>query len=195
MNGTLSMMLKKITLAACSVALVGVLTACGDDVTSNGPATQDGAGSTTGEASPGNGAGEQTQSARLEVTDPWVKASDEGMTAAFATLTNIGDTELVVTAARTEAAGRAELHETVENADGSMAMQAREGGFVIPAGGHLMLAPGGEHIMLMDLAKPLEPGEAVAIDLTLADGSTLTFEATVKAFDGADEKYQHGAEH
>ncbi|NHA01099.1 copper chaperone PCu(A)C [Nocardioides sp. W3-2-3] len=27
------------------------------------------------------------------------------------------------------------MHETVENADGSMAMRPKEGGFVVPAGG------------------------------------------------------------
>ncbi len=85
-----------------------------------------------------------------------------------------------------------ELHETVENSDGSMAMQPKDGGFTVAAGADHELAPGGDHIMIMDLIKALEPGEVVTITLTLADGSTMDVDATVKKFSGAQEDYQDG---
>lgn len=177
-------MLKKITLTASSVALLAALTACGDDAT---PATgTDAAASATADAT----SDAATQASSITIADPWVKATDEEMTAAFATFTNDTGADIVITGASTDVAGMVELHETVENADGSKAMQEREGGFVVPAGGTLALAPGAEHIMLMGLGSALEAGTTVTIALTFEDGSTTDVEATVKAFDGADEQYQ-----
>ncbi len=133
-----------------------------------------------------------TEADALTVTDPWVKAADSGMTAAFGTLVNDSDEEIDVVKAETDVNAMTELHETVENADGSMAMRPKEGGFTIPAGGEHELAPGGDHIMLMELAKPVAAGTTVTLTLTLGDGSTKELEATVKPFDGGDEKYQSG---
>lgn len=170
-------------LAASGAALVLTLAGCSD----------------TGATSTANDAADSSQSGKsgssdaasdLTVSDPWVKATEESMTGAFATFANAGDSDLVITGAATSVAGMVELHETVQNADGSMAMQPRAGGFVVPAGGSLTLAPGAEHIMLMGLDTALESGTTVTIELTLDDGSTTSFDATVKAFDGADEQYQ-----
>lgn len=160
------------------------LAACGDDANSNART-----GATTTEADPTTAAEE---AAALTVTDPWVKATDETMTAAFGTLVNDSGTDVTVVGAEVTGAGMVELHETVQNDDGSMAMQAKEGGFVVPAGGELALEPGGNHIMLMELDGAYEAGTTLTLTLELADGSTADVEATVKPFDGADENYQGG---
>ena len=81
-----------------------------------------------------------------------------------------------------------ELHEVVMK-DGEMVMQPKEGGIPIPAGGSATLEPGGDHIMLMDVTEPIEPGDVVELDLELSDGSTLTMTAIAKEFSGADEDY------
>lgn len=125
----------------------------------------------------------------LTVTDAWAKASDEGTSAAFGILENTGDTELTIVSAATEAAGRPELHETVESATGEMVMQPKPGGFVIPAGATYELAPGGNHIMLMELTGPMAAGQEVTLVLTLSDGSTFEFRAPVKDYQGANETY------
>lgn len=134
----------------------------------------------------------------LSITDPWVKATDESMTAAFGTLINDTDTEITVVGATSDVAGRVELHEVVSDGAGGMLMQPKEGGFTIPAGGAHELAAGGDHIMLMDLTRPLEAGEDVHVTLELSDGSTFEIHALVKPFAGADEDYADGhgdAEH
>jgi periplasmic copper chaperone A len=128
---------------------------------------------------------------QLTFTDPWVKAADSGMTAAFGTLENTGDQDLVVTSATSDATSAMELHETVANDDGTMAMQPKQGGFSVEAGGQHELAPGGDHLMFMDLTRPLQPGEDVTITLTFEDGSTSEVDAVVKNFTGADENYQN----
>lgn len=125
----------------------------------------------------------------VTIDDAWVKAADEGMSAGFGMLRNSGEQDVTVVSAQTEASSMVELHETVENDAGEMVMREREGGFVIPAGGTLTLEPGANHIMLMDLAKPLKAGDEVAFTLTFSDGSTVDFTAPVKDYSGANENY------
>lgn len=126
----------------------------------------------------------------INLQDAWVKAVDDGMSAAFGTLENDGPTAVTVVSATTPASGMAELHETVENEAGEMVMRPREGGFTVPAGGSLELAPGGNHIMLMDLTAPLEAGAEASFTLTFSDGSTYDFSAPVKDYSGANETYE-----
>lgn len=125
----------------------------------------------------------------LTLADPWAKAAESGMTAAFGTLTNETDTDITITAAEADIA-RMELHEVAANADGAMVMQPKEGGFVVPAHGTHVLEPGHDHIMFMDLTTPLEPGDDVTLTLTSDDGTSWTFTIPVRTFDGAAESYQ-----
>ncbi|MFD7023362.1 copper chaperone PCu(A)C [Promicromonospora sukumoe] len=128
----------------------------------------------------------------MALTDGWVKAADSGMSAAFGGLTNSGPQDVTVVSATTEASSMLELHETVENETGELIMREIDGGFVVPAGDTLTLEPGGSHIMLMDLADPLEAGEEVTFTLTFSDDSTYEFTAPVKDYSGANENYVGG---
>ena len=127
--------------------------------------------------------------AALTMRDAWVKASNEEKTGAFGVTENQTDADVVIASASTEAASMVELHETVEDPSGEMVMRAKDGGFVVPAGGELVLEPGGDHIMLMGLTGPIAAGEAVAIELVTEDGETLVVEAVAKDFSGANERY------
>ena len=120
----------------------------------------------------------------IVVTDQWAKAADSGMTAVFGTLENTSGEDIQITSGSTPASNSVELHEV---ADG--VMQEKDGGFVIPAGGSHTLAPGADHIMLMGLTGPVEPGSDVEVTLTFSDGSTSTFEAQAREFSGNQEDY------
>lgn len=120
----------------------------------------------------------------IVVVDQWTKAADKGMTGMFATIENSGGSEITVLSATSPISDRVELHEVT---DGKM--RQKEGGYTIPANGSHTLAPGGDHIMLMDLGKPVEPGSDVEITLTLGDGSTTTFTAQARDFSGNKEDY------
>lgn len=128
----------------------------------------------------------------LTVSDPWVKAADAGMSAAFGTISNNSDQDITIVSASTPASPMVELHETAMGSNGTMQMQEKQGGFVIPAKSKLVLEPGGNHIMLMGLTKPVEAGDEITFDLKLRDGSTLTFTAQGKDFVGANENYSGG---
>lgn len=174
------------TALACAAALtVSVLAACGAD-------GERAAADPDTEVTTSTSATARQESGSLTLVDPWVKAAESGMTAAFGTLHNAGTSDVVVTAASSDVTSALELHETVKNDDGTMAMQPKKGGFTIPAGGDHELSPGGDHLMITDLKRPLEAGERVTVTLTLRDGSTLVVHPIVKEFTGADEKYQNG---
>ncbi|MFC2992584.1 copper chaperone PCu(A)C [Halomonas tibetensis] len=99
-------------------------------------------------------------------------------TAAFMVLHNRGDSDLAVVDARSPAAEITELHNHVD-VDGVMQMR-RVAEIGLPAGGSAELAPGGLHLMLIDLVAPLHEGDEVEITLVLDSDETLTFSAPVR---------------
>lgn len=130
-----------------------------------------------------------SSAAALTVSQPWVKAAGSGMTGGFGVIKNTSGADITVTGASTPAARMVELHETAAGANGAMQMQAKEGGFVIPAGGELKLEPGADHLMLMGLTAPVSAGADVTFTLELAGGGTFDFTAVAKDFSGANENY------
>ncbi|WP_432457126.1 copper chaperone PCu(A)C [Cellulomonas iranensis] len=166
------------TLAAAAVVLA--LAACGTDAQSPDPTP-----TATGASSAG-------ESVVLE--DGWVKSADSGMSAAFGELENTGDSDVTVVSVTSPASTAMELHETVENESGQMVMREKADGFTIAAGASLSLEPGGNHLMLMDLVKPVRAGDEVAFTLTFSDGSTYEFTVPAKDYSGANETYE-GGEH
>jgi len=165
-----------VAVAAALAAAVLSLTACG----AGGEATADPLPSVTVTAAP------------VAVRDMWVKTAGSGMSAAFGTLVNTGDRDVRVVKATCTATPTMELHE-VADVDGKMVMRPKEGGFVIPAGGTHELAPGGDHLMLMDITTPVKAGDEVGFTLTFDDGGTFAFTAVAKDFAGGNESYDPGA--
>lgn len=130
-----------------------------------------------------------TQADSVTVTDAWVKATESGMTGAFGVIENTGEVEVTIVAASTAASAMVQLHETTDDGTGTMSMREKDGGFPIAAGAVFELAPGGNHIMLMDVTEPIVAGDEITIVLEFADGSTLEFTAPAKDFTGANENY------
>lgn len=127
------------------------------------------------------------------VSDPWVKAVDDGdMTALFGTLTNPSGQDVEFVAAESDAARQVELH--VFTDDGGTPVMRETDRLVIPAGGELTLEPGGAHVMLIDVTEPLEPGADVTVTLTTRDDAEVEITAPVRSFAGADEEYAPDAD-
>ncbi|WP_119729737.1 copper chaperone PCu(A)C [Thermomonospora amylolytica] len=158
------------------------------------PALLTGCGSGSSPAGGAPAPATSTPRPALSITDPWVKAAGSGMTAAFGTLVNHTDRPITVVSAATPAARRIELHEVVATG-GASKMRPKQGGFVVPARGAHRLTPGGDHIMLMDVTAPVEPGAEIAFTLRLSDGTTFAFTAVAKEFSGARESYDPGMRH
>ncbi|MFJ8831915.1 copper chaperone PCu(A)C [Micromonospora aurantiaca] len=165
-----------------AAVLAASVTACGSSDTPSAATSSSASASASAPASAAAGV--------LTVRDPWVKAADKGMTAAFATLANDGDTDVTITGVTTDVS-RAEIHEMAMT-DGKMAMRQKQGGVLVAARSQAALEPGGDHLMLMDLTRPVRPGDQLDITLTFADGRTQTFTAVAKPFTGAQESYAPG---
>jgi periplasmic copper chaperone A len=101
------------------------------------------------------------------------------VTAAYMGLANEGDQDLTVVGGESPVAGTVELHEHAQDAVGVMRMR-QVPSLSLPAGGTLNLEPGGLHLMLIDLTRPLTEGETVPVTLRMADGQTLEVSAEVR---------------
>ncbi len=114
--------------------------------------------------------------AQVTVKDPWVRGTvaEQKATGAFMLLTATADARLV--SAASPVAGVVEIHE-MRMEDNVMRMRAITG-LALPAGKAVELKPGGYHVMLMDLKRPLKDGETVPLTLTVEskDGKRTTLE-------------------
>lgn len=111
---------------------------------------------------------------------------DSDMTAIFGTLHNHTDKDVnVVGFTSSVKAKHYEIHEVVDGV-----MQEKEGGFDIPAGESIELAPGGFHFMVMGVTEPVMAGETATLTLELADGSTIELgDIPVRTIGAGDEDY------
>jgi len=135
----------------------------------------------------------------VTVSGAWARSSPSGVTmgAAYFDITSVDDDLLVAVSVSSDVAARAEIHEVVKAMDlgddemhdhdmgddgmhdGAVSMQEMDA-LELPAGTLVQLVPGGYHIMLIDLAKPLVVGETfdLTLDFDQAPDSTVTIEVS-----------------
>lgn len=129
----------------------------------------------------------------LTVTGAWVRATAAGsaeeassglVTGAFMVIHNADDDadRLVAAAVAPDLTETVEIHETTLGANDVMQMRPVDG-VEVPAGDSVELMPGSYHLMLIDLKRPLAPGDSVPITLTFESGATLNITAEVRAMD------------
>ena len=113
----------------------------------------------------------------LAVEHVWSRAAPQGgVGVLFMTVTDDGPPDRLV-GVSTPVAERSELHESM-NDNGVMKMRAADKLPVAP-GKPLVLAPGGYHVMLMGLKRPLREGERFPVTLTFEKAGAVTTEAIV----------------
>jgi periplasmic copper chaperone A len=116
------------------------------------------------------------------VSDAWARATPPGVSvgAAYLTITGGAARDRLV-GASTDRASMVQLH-TVEESSGVAAMRQVDG-VPVPAGKQVVLAPGGTHIMLMGLSKPLVAGETFPLRLRFENAGDQVVQVTVRAAD------------
>ena len=114
------------------------------------------------------------------VSDAWVQAMppSQTTTAAYMVITNNAANKAVLVSASSDIAGAVEIHQMSEM-DGMMNM-AMVSDIHIPALGQVTLKPGGFHIMLINLKKPVNKGDIISIILHFQDGSSLSVNAQAR---------------
>lgn len=120
--------------------------------------------------------------AQVQVEEPWVRATvaQQKITGAFMRITAPQDARLV--SARSPVAGRVEIHEmAMEN--NVMKMRAVDA-VELPADKLVELKPGGYHVMLFDLKRPVVEGDTVPLTIVVEgkDGKreSIALEAPVR---------------
>lgn len=123
-----------------------------------------------------------TAADEVDIIDPWAREVPPVMStsAGFLSLKNTGSVEHKLVSASSDGAGMVELHTHINN-NGVMQMRPVENIPVAP-GETAELKPGGLHIMLMMLKKPLVAGEQLNITLHFEDGSSKQIQAEVRKY-------------
>lgn len=127
----------------------------------------------------------------LYIEDAWVRALPpvKNVTAAYMVVVNDSDSAAAVVGGRADIAGSVEIHRSRE-VDGYMRMEQLPG-FAVAAGERVELAPGGTHLMLMDLSFMPQPGDTVTLCLELAGGAEVCTEADTRKTASGDDGHQH----
>jgi copper(I)-binding protein len=118
----------------------------------------------------------------LEIVQPWARATPPSAPAGggFLKITNTGTTPDRLVSASSPAAGLTQIHEM--KMDGSvMRMREVEKGVEIPPGGSVTLAPGGVHLMMMQLKGPLTQGSKVPVTLVFEKAGKIDVELSVES--------------
>ncbi len=132
----------------------------------------------------------------LEVQNAHVRGLPPGQqnTAAFFEIHNPTDKAVTLRAGTSDAAARLEIH-AHQHKDGMMAMR-RQDSVEVPAEGRLRFVPGGLHLMLIDLQRPLADGDEVRFSLVDETGQEIGVAApVVSVLKMQHSKHQHSGEH
>ena len=135
------------------------------------------------------------QNASIQVEKPWARATPGGATtgAVYMTLDNKSNAEDRLIGASSDVAGTVQIHE-MKVVDGTMKMREVAGGLAIPAGGAVVLKPGGYHVMLIGLKKPLKAGDSFPLTLQFQKAGSVSVTVPVQAI-GASEAPMPGMNH
>ena len=127
--------------------------------------------------SPGESAG-KAGAAPVQVSAALCRPTPTGrqMTGCYLTLTAGADDRLMTVAS--PLAGRAQVHESKIESNMMMMHELKEG-LPLPAGQPVELKPGGNHIMLLAVTRPLKVGDTVPLTLTFASAAPVEVTATV----------------
>lgn len=118
----------------------------------------------------------------IVITQAWSRATPGGAKIAggYLTIENKGAAPDRLVSGSGEVAGKVEIHEMAMN-NGVMTMRALDKGLAIEPGKTVTFAPGGYHLMLMDLKKPFKQGDKVPVTLQFEKAGKVTVSFDVQA--------------
>ena len=129
----------------------------------------------------------------LQIKHPWSRATPKSakVGGGYLTVINHGTMPDRLVSVSSPAAGKVELHQmTVQ--DGIMTMRPLPDGITIEPGKTVAFAPGGLHIMFLDLAAPFEQGKAFAAKLIFENAGEVDVRFAVEAIGTREGPDHHG---
>ena len=118
----------------------------------------------------------------LQLNGPFTRATlpNAPVAGGFLTIVNTGTEDDRLVSAASDIAKETQIHEMAMEGD-VMKMRPLADGLALPAGGTVVLAPGGYHIMFMGLNRALVEGETVPVTLTYEKAGEVTIDLHVEA--------------
>jgi copper(I)-binding protein len=109
---------------------------------------------------------EDVKAGDLVISQAWSRATPGGAKTGggYLTIENKGSAPDRLIGASADVAGEVEVHE-MSVKDGVMTMRPLEKGLTIDPGKTVKLAPGGNHLMMMNLKSPLKQGDKLPVTL------------------------------
>jgi copper(I)-binding protein len=109
---------------------------------------------------------QEVKAGDLVITQAWSRATPSGAKIAggYLTIENKGTAPDRLVGGSGDIAGKIEVHEMAVN-NGVMTMRPLDKGLIIDPGKTVKLAPGGYHLMIMDLKSPFKQGDKVPVTL------------------------------
>lgn len=116
----------------------------------------------------------------IQVRHPWSRATPPGAKVAvgYMEIRNHGTQPDRLLSASTALAQRVEMHITRQ--EGEVVKMRQVKSFEVPARERYELRPGGAHLMLVDIARPLKKGERFAMKLVFERAGELEVELEVQ---------------
>jgi copper(I)-binding protein len=142
---------------------------------------------------------EEVRAGDLVITQAWSRATPGGATigGGYLTIENKGSVADRLMGGSADVAGKVQVHEMSMN-NGVMTMRQLDKGLAIEPGKTVKLAPGGYHLMLLDLKGPLKQGDKLPVTLEFEKAGKVKLSLDVQgvgAQSPADESSPDGQMH
>jgi periplasmic copper chaperone A len=136
---------------------------------------------------------EDVRAGDLVISQAWSRATPSGAKIAggYLTIENKGTAPDRLVSGAGDVAARVELHEMAMD-NGVMKMRPLDKGLTIEPGKTVKFAPGGYHLMLMDIKQPLKQGDKVPVTLEFEKAGKVTVSLDVQ---GVGAQGPAGGEH
>jgi periplasmic copper chaperone A len=124
---------------------------------------------------------QEVKAGDLVITQAWTRATPGGAKIAggYLTIENKGAAADRLIGGSAEVSDKIQVHEMAVN-NGVMTMRPLDKGLVIEPGKIVKLAPGGYHLMLVDLKSPLKQGDKVLVTLEFEEAGKVKLSLDVQ---------------
>jgi copper(I)-binding protein len=115
----------------------------------------------------------------VSIHNPWVRTTNTGQNISAGYMTMTSATDVTLIKAASDITESVEIH-SMKMENNVMKMRMLES-LSLTAGKPFKLEPGGYHLMLFDLKKPLTDAQVVSFELTFKNNKNVEFKQKVKA--------------
>ena len=128
---------------------------------------------------------------QVQVEEPWIRATTPGakVAAGYMTIRNKSAQPERLVGGSSPVAGKVETHIHIK--DGDVVRMREVKGYDIPANGVFELKPGGAHLMLVDVKRPLKEGEKVSLVLKFEKSGEVKVDFEVRPLVSAHKEHSH----